>query len=57
MNKTIEIPTYKDIKTLEEFREYQRAVAKRWYQKNKEKKKAYQLERYYKKISELKANQ
>lgn len=36
--------------TLEEYREYMRANAKRWYQKNSKKKKAYQKEYYRKYI-------
>lgn len=35
-------------KNIEEYREYQRAVSKAWYERNKEKKKAYARERYYK---------
>ena len=35
-------------KSIEEYREYQRAVAKAWYERNKEKKKAYARERYHK---------
>lgn len=36
----------KEITTLEEYREYMRANSKRWYQQNKEKKKAYQKDYY-----------
>lgn len=44
----------REFNTLEEFREYQREVSKAWYQRNKEKKKKTELERYYRKIAELK---
>lgn len=50
----IKIPNHKDIKTLQDLREYQKQVSKRWYQKNREKKIAYQLDRYHKRIAELK---
>lgn len=33
--------------TLEEYREYQRQQSRLWYQRNREKKKEYQLKRYY----------
>ena len=42
-------------KTLEEYREYQRANAKKWYQENREKKIAYQKE-YYKRKKEAREN-
>ena len=41
--------------TLEEYREYQRANAKKWYQENREKKIAYQKE-YYKRKKEAREN-
>ena len=37
----------REFKTLEEFREYQRQVSKKWYQDNREKKLEYQRNRYY----------
>lgn len=48
---------YSEISTLEELREYYRANAKRWYEKNKEKKKAYENAKYHKRIAELKAKE
>lgn len=35
-------------KSIEEYRAYQREISKKWYERNKEKKKAYARERYYK---------
>ncbi|MDY5211101.1 hypothetical protein [Intestinibacter sp.] len=43
--------------TLEEYREYMRANAKRWYQRNSEKKKAYQKEYYRKYIKKQSQDQ
>ena len=37
----------REFKTLEEFREYQREVSRKWYQDNREKKLKYQKDRYY----------
>ena len=44
-----EIIKYKDITTLEEYREYNRLMYKEWYKRNKEKKQAYQRNYYYNK--------
>lgn len=43
-----------NFKTLEEYREYKRAYARKWYEANKEKKKEYQRKRYHQMIEELK---
>lgn len=36
-----------DCTTLEEYRAYQRQQSKLWYQKNRDRKKQYQRDRYY----------
>ena len=48
---------HSDIKTLEDYKLYQRQKSRRWYLKNREKKKKYQLDRYYKSKEQLLANQ
>lgn len=41
---------YSEVKTLEDHKEYMRINYRKWYQNNKEKKKAYQKEYYRNKI-------
>lgn len=43
----MELIKHSEIKTLEEYRAYLRQQSRLWYQKNKEKKKQYQRDRYY----------
>lgn len=44
-----EIIKYKDITTIEEYKEYNRKMYNEWYKKNRERKKEYQRNYYYKK--------
>ena len=45
---------YKDIQTLEEYREYNKQKAREWYQKNKEKKNQYSKDYYYNRLKKAK---
>lgn len=47
----------REFTTLEEYREYQRERSRAWYQKNRERKIAYQKARYYNLKSQKEANQ
>ena len=45
---------HKDIKTIEEYKEYKRQKAREWYKRNKERKDQYSKDYYYNKIKKAK---
>ena len=45
---------HKDIKTIEEYKEYKRQKAREWYLRNKEKKDQYSRDYYYNRIKKAK---
>ena len=50
----MKIIQHKDIKTLEEYKEYNKQKAREWYLRNKEKKDQYSRDYYYNKIKKAK---
>ena len=45
---------YKDIQTLEEYKEYNRQKSREWYKRNKEKKDQYSKDYYYNRLKKAK---
>ena len=45
---------HKDIKTIDEYKEYKRQKAREWYQRNKEKKDKYSKDYYYNRLKKAK---
>lgn len=45
---------HKDIKTIEEYKEYKRQKAREWYKRNKERKDQYSRDYYYSRLKKAK---